>query len=850
MLISCEEAALVPENNYLPDEFFASTEAYNATKTALDGNNNVVWSEGDQVIAFTKSTRVSRFQIQEKYIGNTAGAFSQISGPNSTSSFVPEQDLAHNIMLYPYSGDVKCKINDNENLSYKLNVVLPEVQSYTENSFSNGAFPMVAVSESNNLSFKNVCGGLKIQLKGVDKIESIKLEGLGNEKLAGPATVVGYADGSNPTIAMGGSATTGIILDCGEGVQLDETNPTTFIISVPPVTFAAGMKITVTDTEGFSRILANSSENTIQRSSLLAFPAITYKQEGVFELPEGAVESVEVTTEGGNVEIPIITNQDYEVKIPEVASDWISIVGTKAVREETIVLHVEANTTPEDRSAEVVIATTEGEVLQSITIAQEGIKDVQSNNEIWYTSSNGKIITPYSSSAFGANIVSNTYTDGKGVITFDKDLTQLGNQAFQNCWYITSMTLPESLVSIGAQAFTSCYDMTYIHIPDNVTSIGNDAFYGCLKLNDLTLPKGLTSLGERALGQCEGLTEICVPSGISTLSNSTFQYCKNLSSVSLPENLTSIGEFAFNGCSSLISITIPDSVTSIGELAFSGCTNLQEFNNINASSDKRSMIFDGVLNCFAPGGITEYVIPVGVTSIGRYAFSSCSNLTSVTLSKDVTKVEYGAFMYCTGELVIDCNDVSCDSSNSFTELTINEGVTSIIKSAFAGFAKLARTTIPSSITTIGQNAFANCTGEVVVNCTPPTQALYNSAFTKVTIGDNVKSIGKEAFLQCYKLKEVVIPESVTSIGVMAFSGCGQLECITIPSRVTFIGYSAFISCDKLSTIYCKPATPPSTTANLNINSSTKIYVPVGAGDAYRNASFWSTYASMIEELEM
>lgn len=85
---------------------------------------------------------------------------------------------------------------------------------------------------------------------------------------------------------------------------------------------------------------------------------------------------------------------------------------------------------------------------------------------------------------------------------------------------------------------------------------------------------------------------------------------------------------------------------------------------------------------------------------------------------------------------------------------------------------------------------------------------------------------------------------------MAFSSCSEFESITIPSSVKSIGYSAFISCDKLNTIYCKPVTPPSTTANLNINSETKIFVPVGSSDAYKTAANWSKYASMIEELEM
>lgn len=96
-------------------------------------------------------------------------------------------------------------------------------------------------------------------------------------KISGKSTVVGYVDGSAPTITMAANdnSYSYVIFDCGEGVQLSETTPTTFIIAVPPVEFASGMKITVTDADGISRTLTNSSANTIKRSCLTMFPEIT-----------------------------------------------------------------------------------------------------------------------------------------------------------------------------------------------------------------------------------------------------------------------------------------------------------------------------------------------------------------------------------------------------------------------------------------------------------------------------------------------------------------------------------------------------------------------------------------------
>ena len=84
------------------------------------------------------------------------------------------------------------------------------------------------------------------------------------------------------------------------------------------------------------------------------------------------------------------------------------------------------------------------------------------NNEIWYTSSDGNVITPQSTDVFGANIISNTYEDGKGVITFDNSVTSIGESAFDSLYSLTSVTIPNSVTSIGKMAFSNCYGLLYI----------------------------------------------------------------------------------------------------------------------------------------------------------------------------------------------------------------------------------------------------------------------------------------------------------------------------------------------------------------------------------------------------
>ena len=133
------------------------------------------------------------------------------------------------------------------------------------------------------------------------------------------------------------------------------------------------------------------------------------------------------------------------------------------------------------------------------------ITQLPPNDEIWYTSSDGKIVMPTHNSVFGVEIVSNTYNNGKGVIKFNGEVTEIGKQAFYHCdaftrqlfmisaiaagdktpsWMhiaisssnITSITLPQSVTKIGEQAFSDCHDLISVTIPDSVTEICGRAF--------------------------------------------------------------------------------------------------------------------------------------------------------------------------------------------------------------------------------------------------------------------------------------------------------------------------------------------------------------------------------------
>ena len=261
-----------------PDIITAQIEQEIATKTYMDAHNNIRWSEGDQIVGFMKSSLGLKYQILPSSVGKTYASFENVSGSNGNINAGTEWD--HNVIYYPYSSTIEAAKSGS---NYVLDVVLPSEQTYASESFGNGSMAMVAVSEDNNITFRNVLGGMKLQLKGTQKVKSITLQGKSNEKLSGAATVTAYADETKPAIVMASGASNTVTLDCGNGVQLNESTASEFIISLPPVLFRQGFKVTVTDADSKTYTVETDKANTVLRSSLLVMPEIVIGDGGAQE---------------------------------------------------------------------------------------------------------------------------------------------------------------------------------------------------------------------------------------------------------------------------------------------------------------------------------------------------------------------------------------------------------------------------------------------------------------------------------------------------------------------------------------------------------------------------------------
>ena len=177
-------------------------------------------------------------------------------------------------------------------------------------------------------------------------------------------------------------------------------------------------------------------------------------------------------------------------------------------------------------------------------------------------------------------------------------------------------------------------------------------------------------------------------------------------------------------------------------------------------------------------------------TIGYKMFSKC-NLKHIVLPKNITKIEYQAFM----------------ESASLTSVVMHEGITSIGADAFFRNESLDNVTIPETVVEIGAQAFAFCPLRFYRFIIPDSVkrigmfAFISNRFQHLSIGKGLTTIDDAVFVECKDLRDVTIPNTVKTIGARNFSHSGQyLHHVTIGDSVTLIGSEAFSDCKYLFTI--------------------------------------------------
>ena len=376
-------------------------------------------------------------------------------------------------------------------------------------------------------------------------------------------------------------------------------------------------------------------------------------------------------------------------------------------------------------------------------------------------------------------------SDVKKVVIED-GVTSIGNSAFDSCRNLTSVTIPDSVTSIGKDAFEACNSLSSITLSNNITSIGDAAFYDCSNLKSITIPDSVTSIESAVFYNCTSLTSITIPNSVTSIGSYAFSDCSSLTSITIPDSVTSIGTRVFYNCTSLTSITIPDSVTSIGYNVFESCSSLTSITIPKSVTIIGSGVFDKCnnLTVYLESGSTLTSNALGVDESKIVSYWNEDNLTwKLDANGTLTISGTGAMK----DYDYDSNPSPVYNNSDVKKIVIEDGVTSIGNFAFHSCSSLPSITIPDSVTSIGNFAFESCNSLSSITLSNNITSIGDFAFhgcplTSITLPDSVTSIGYAAFHSCSNLKSITIPDSVTSIESAVFYNCTSLKTISLSCK--------------------------------------------------------------------
>ena len=417
-------------------------------------------------------------------------------------------------------------------------------------------------------------------------------------------------------------------------------------------------------------------------------------------------------------------------------------------------------------------------------------------------------------------------------VTIPDSVTSIDNKAFYNCISLTSITIPNSVTEIGKDAFYNCTSLAKVDYNGTISQWKSISGYNNVS-KIIKCTDGV--IGNRNIVIIDNLEYQLYNDNTAYI----FRYVNKTKTFKIPEsvtyegysfNVTSISSQAFWGCTSLTSLTIPNSITSIDSDAFYNCSNLKfviyngtktQWNAISISNSYNSYLTGAIIKCtdgiigngntvtidnlkyqlnndqtaslvgytaspenlVIPENISYEGYTLNVTSIGEFAFSGCTSLTSITIPYSVTTIDNNAFNGCTSLTSIDYNG----TVSQWKSIKGYGNVSKIIKCTDGIISNGNTVTVDSVKYRLNDDYTAEVTdySGTSGNITIPESVTYEGLTFKVT------SIGSSAFNNCSSLTSVTIPNSIESIGDNAFNGCSKLKKIEIPDSVTYIGSKAF-----------------------------------------------------------
>lgn len=380
----------------------------------------------------------------------------------------------------------------------------------------------------------------------------------------------------------------------------------------------------------------------------------------------------------------------------------------------------------------------------------------------------------------------------------------IGTGAFSGCSNLTSVEIPKSVTKIESHAFYDCGSLKSIELPEGIKYIGLCMFEDCINLESVNIPNSVECIGSQAFRGCKNLTSINIPHSVKVIQEYAFKECRSLTSLVIPESVVLIEEGITTACKGLESIVVtPDNPVYDSR---NNCNAIIETaKNRLIAGCKSTKIFDGIESigtaAFRGSDIESLALPDSVKYIEFGAFSNCVNLRSITIPANIIGIGYAAKSYTKEirngiSMYTDAQPFSsCPNLTSITVCKDNpvydsrEDCNAIIETATNKLIVGCQTTkIPASVTEIGNGAFSNC-----------------GSLKSIDLPDGLKVIGCSAFTWCESLESITIPGTVTHIKEDAFNNCTKLKSVYLPDSITEIEYPNFYFCPEL-TIYIPKGT--------------------------------------------
>ena len=338
----------------------------------------------------------------------------------------------------------------------------------------------------------------------------------------------------------------------------------------------------------------------------------------------------------------------------------------------------------------------------------------------------------------------------------------------------TEYELNSNVSAIKSNAFSYAPNLVSVVIPNNVTEMGERVFESCSKLENVKLPDNINCIPARTFWECENLTSIVLPSKTQFIFEKAFSFCSNLQMLTLPESLISIEQYAFLG-------------TSISKIfAYSKTGNILGLESSEILSDNNN------IRLFVPKGC-DYVYmdhpywgkAENILEMSDVDPNECISFLDenvATICYDNWEVDGdGLFTKAEAAAVTSLDNKFRNNPAivTFNELKYFTGLTTL-ESEFENATSLTEITTPSSMKSIGNNAFGNC-----------------ESLVSVTLNEGIESLGTSSIEHCTKLANITLPESIVTIGISSFLKCSSLEEISIPSKVKEITTNTFGECTNL-----------------------------------------------------